>query len=71
MPCADADGDELIVVVEIDAVRAQFREALDRIARVERGADELAERIATAVADGPEAEGELVRGTGLQVHRTP
>src|SRR5678815_4942717 len=31
--------------------------------------DEGPERIAAAIADGPETEGELVSGTGLEVHR--
>ena len=58
-----------IVVVEVDAVRAQVGQLPDRVAGVQRRTDEVAEGIAAAIADRPEAEGELVRGRGLQCHR--
>ena len=50
-----------IVVVEIDAPGAELAQPLDGDDGVDRRPDELAEGVATAVADGPEAEGELVR----------
>ena len=53
------DRDE-VVVVEVHAPGAQLAEPLNRCHRVERRPDELAERIAAAVADGPEPEGEFV-----------
>ena len=55
-----------IVVVEIDAPRAEIAQPLDRNDRVHRWPDELAEGVSTAVADGPEAEGELVRSGGSE-----
>ena len=54
------DRDE-IVVVEVDAPGAELAQALDGDDRIDLRPDDLAERIATAVADGPEAKGELVR----------
>ena len=53
-----------IVVVEIDAPGAELAQAFDGNDRVDRRPDDLAEGVATAVADGPEAEGELVRSGG-------
>ena len=55
------DGHE-IVVVEIDAPRANFCEQRNRIGWRERRPDDVAERIAAAIADRPEAERELVLG---------
>ena len=66
------DGDE-IVVVKVDAVRAELAQALDGDDRVDRGPDELAKGIAAAVADRPEAEGELVgsdRSESVSLHAT-
>jgi hypothetical protein len=49
-----------IVVVEVYAPRADLAEHRHSIDRRERVAHDVAERIAAAVADGPEAERELV-----------
>ena len=46
------DGDE-IVVVQVDAPRTDLGEHRDRVDRRERRPDDVAERIAAAVADGP------------------
>src|SRR6185436_13082517 len=45
----------------VDAVGAEISQPFDRGHGVEDGPGRLAERIAPAVADGPQAEGELVR----------
>ena len=58
---ADEPGGIEVVVVEVDAVRAELGEAVHRLDRVERRARLVAERIATDVADGPQPEGEAVR----------
>ena len=48
--------------MEVDAVRAELGEALHGLDRIERRARLVAERITTDVADGPQPEGEAVRG---------
>ena len=53
-----------VVVVEIHAVRAELAELLDDVDGRDRRAHRIAERIAADVADGPEAEGEVVLGVG-------
>ena len=53
------DGDE-VVVVQIDAPGAHLAEHRDGVVRGQGIADGLTEGIPTAVADGPEAERELV-----------
>ena len=55
-----------IVVVEVDAPGAELAQPLDGDDGVDPGPDELAEGIAAAVADGPEAECELVRSDGSE-----
>ena len=57
-----------VVVVEVDAPRAELGEAVHGRHRIERRPHELAERIAAAVADGPETEREFVCGCGCQRH---
>ena len=57
------DGHQ-VVVVEVHAPRADFGQHLDRVDRRQRRTHLGAERIAAAVADGPETEGELVFGEG-------
>jgi hypothetical protein len=57
------DGHE-VVVVEVDAPCAHLGEQAHDLDRRARRPDEVAERIAPAMADGPETEGELVLGTG-------
>ena len=52
-----------IVVVQVDAPRADLAEHRHGVDRRQRRRDRVAERIAAAVADGPETEGELVFGT--------
>ena len=57
-----------IVVVEIHAVGAELRELLDDSRRRDGGTHRIAERVAADIADGPEAEGELVlRARGVDV----
>ena len=57
--------------MEVDAVGAELGEAVHRLDRVERRADLVAERIAAAVADGPQAEREaVVRRRGVRVAHT-
>ena len=56
-----------VVVVEAHAVGAQLGQVLDGVDRVERGPDLVAEGVPARVADGPEAEGEVVLRTGLVV----
>ena len=49
-----------VVVVQVDAPRADLGQQRDRIDRRQRIAHDVAERIAAAIADGPQAERELV-----------
>ena len=68
-----AEGDH-VVVVEVDAVRAQLGELLQRVDGVHRRAGGGPERVHALPADGPEAEGELVlggRGGDLGAHEVP
>ena len=58
-----AEGEE-VVVVEGEAVGAELGELLDGVHGVEGRAGGAAERVGAVVADGPEAEGELVGGGG-------
>src|SRR5204862_4037497 len=62
------DRDE-IVVVEVNAPCAELCKLVDGGDRIDRRPHELAERIAAAVTDGPEAEGELVRRRRLECVR--
>jgi hypothetical protein len=55
--------------VEIDAIRANFRQQMDDFDRRERLAYRFAERITPNVANRPESEGEFVFGFGF-VHVT-
>ena len=55
-------GRHEVVVVEVHAVRAELGEAVHGVDRIERRARLVAERVATAVADRPEAEREVVVG---------
>ena len=48
--------------MEVHAVRAEVGEAVHAVDRIERGPRLVAERIAAPVADGPEAEREVVVG---------
>jgi hypothetical protein len=57
-----------VVVVQVDAPGANVAEQLHGIDRREDVADRLTERIAPAVGDGPEAEGELVCRCRLVAH---
>jgi hypothetical protein len=57
------DGHQ-VVVVEVHAVGADLREQVDDVNRRQCRADGIPERIAAAVADGPEPERELVFGPG-------
>jgi hypothetical protein len=50
-----------IVIVKIHAPGAERAQALHRDNRIERRPNELAEGIASAVADGPETKSKLVR----------
>ena len=54
-----------VVVVQVDAPGAHLAEHGDGVVGGKGIADGLAKGIATAVADGPEAERELVGGLGL------
>jgi alanine racemase len=58
------DGDE-VVVVEIDAVRADLAEEVANLDGRKLGADGPTERIAADVADGPQAKGEFQFRIGL------
>ena len=58
-----------IVVVQVHSPRACLREQRDGIVGRKRLANGVAERIAAAVADGPEAEGELVRRRRMEYVR--
>ena len=49
-----------VVVVEVDAVGAHLGQQVHELHRRQDRADGLAERVAAGVADGPEAERELV-----------
>ena len=49
-----------IVVVEVDAPRADFRQQLHRINGWQRRPDRFTERIAPTIADRPQPEAELV-----------
>ncbi len=53
-----------IVVVQVHTPRANLGEHGNGIVWREGGADDVAKRIAAAIADGPESEGELVLGEG-------
>jgi hypothetical protein len=53
------DRDE-VVVVKVDAPGARLREHRDGVNRPQRVADGVSERVAPAVADGPQAERESV-----------
>ena len=55
---------EQVVVVESEAVGAELGELLDGVDDVKRWPGGSTERICPVVADGPEAEGELVGGSG-------
>ena len=61
------DRDE-VVVVEVDAIGAELGEPVHRANRIERRPHEFTERIAAAIADGPESERELVCGSGCEPH---
>ena len=61
-----AEGHE-VVVVEVDAVGAELGQPVHRLDRVERRPHLVAERIAARVADGPQTEGEVVLGLGLEL----
>ena len=62
------DGNE-IVVVQIHAVGADLAEHGRNVVGRNCRADEIAEGIAAAIADGPQAEGEFVLGLGLRTRR--
>ncbi len=49
-----------VVVVEVDAIGADLGQQVDDLDRRTRRAHRLAEGVAPGVADGPEAEGELI-----------
>jgi len=51
-----------IVVVQVDALRAELGELADGFGRFPWGAGRQAEGIGTDIPDGPETEGELVLG---------
>ena len=63
-----------VVVVEVDAVRAELGELVHDLAPARSaGRTGIAERIASGVADGPQAEGEVVLGpwsVGVLLRRT-
>ena len=61
------DGDQ-VVVVEVDAVGAELGEPVHARDGIERRPDAFAERIAAAVADRPESEGEFVLRRWSQCH---
>ena len=58
-----AEGEQ-VVVVEGEAVGAEFGELLDGVHHVQRRAGGAAERVGAVLADGPETEGELVGAGG-------
>ena len=49
-----------IVVVKVDAVGAELAELADDLVGRDRRTHRIAERIAARIADGPEAEGEVM-----------
>ena len=53
--------------MEAHAVRADVGEMVHAVDRIERRARLVAEGVATPIADGPEAEGEVVVGLSLVV----
>ena len=53
-----------VVVVEADAVGAEVGQPVDGVDRVEGGAHHGAEGVPPWVSDGPQAEGEVVLGSG-------
>ena len=55
-----------IVVVEIDSPHAELGKLVHGENRIQQRADELAEGIAPAIADGPQSERELIRRCRLQ-----
>jgi hypothetical protein len=57
----DPVGDQ-VVVVEAHSVGSELGQTMDGVDGVECGPDHVSERIAAGVADGPEAEGEVVLG---------
>ena len=59
---------EEVVVVEGEAVGAELVELLDDVHDVEGVAGRAAEGVGAVVADGPEAEGELVVAGGRAGH---
>ena len=58
---ARAEGHE-VVVVEADAVRADFGEVLHRVDGIERCPHLVAERVSARAADCPETESEVIVG---------
>ena len=64
-------GRHEIVVVEVHSVRAEIREALHCIDRVERRSRFVTEGVAPTIADGPEAERELVGRLGFVRRHMP
>jgi len=50
-----------VVVVQADAPRAELRQPVDGVDRVERRARGLAEGVAAGIADRPQPEGEAMR----------
>ncbi len=60
---AGAEGDQ-VVVVERDAVGAELGQPLDALDGIEGGPGGVAEGVPPLPADGPQAEGEPVRGGG-------
>ena len=59
-----------IVVVEAHAVRADVGEVMHGVDGIERRTGLVAERVATAVADRPQPEGEVVVGPGARTCRS-
>ena len=60
-----------VVVVQVHSPGAYFGQHVDNFDGGNRGANEVPERVAAAVADGPKAEGKLViwlRLKGIRVH---
>ena len=60
-------GRDEVVVVKAHAVRADVGEMVNAVDRIEGWARLVAEGVATPIADGPEAEGEVVVGLSLVV----
>ncbi len=65
-----AEGDQ-VVVVERDAPRAELRESMDRLHRIERRSGRVTERVAGLPPDRPQPEGEVVLTCRLRCHRRP